>query len=288
MKQIGFIVGTGRCGTTILSQALNSHSKICVPHELQIMVSINNGDRLYDKYINGEFDYYKAKHFIRLIEKCCPYRFEEYFNYKKHFYNLDYPQSDLRTILTELFDHMCYEFNKDVFIEQTPWNGQRLDILQQLFPEMKVIHIVRDGRDVALSYARTPWWSTDLTENISRWAKEVDRIQQFGKNFPNNFIELRYEDLVTNPLDGLEAILKIFELNLEPEMLDPERSIDYLSFFKGNGKSYQSKEWNKWEEKKKKLFFSENIFAWKKKHSSTFSQLPQTVKDILSSYQYET
>ncbi len=54
-KNISFIVGTGRSGTTILAKTLNANSKICIPPELQILFEYsNNGKRLYDVFKAGE------------------------------------------------------------------------------------------------------------------------------------------------------------------------------------------------------------------------------------------
>jgi Sulfotransferase family len=288
MKQIGFIVGTGRCGTTILGQVLNSHSKICVPHELQIIVGIGNGDRLYEKYMAGEFKDYKAEDFIRLINGCCPYYFEKYFDYIQHFRDLNYPQNDLRKLLIGLFDHICFHFKKDIFLEQTPWQGQRLEILKKLFPGMKVIHIVRDGRDVAISYARTPWWSKDIGQNLLQWQREVKVISDFGRRNPENFLEIRYEDLVTEPESILTNVLQMFALRYESDMLRPDKLIDYLSFFKDNSAAYQSKENRKWEQAKKEVFFRGSIYSWKRQKEIDFSSLQDRVKTTLDSFGYET
>lgn len=288
MKQIGFIVGTGRCGTTVLSQALNSHSRICVPHELQIIVSIGNGDRLYDKYVSGEFKDYRADDFIRLIEDCCPYHFGRYFDYVGHFKeDLRYPQMDLRELLTGLFDHICYSYKKDVFLEQTPWYGQRLDILRDLFPGMKVIHVVRDGRDVAVSFSRTPWWSKNIKDNLLQWEKEVNVIHDFGGKNQGAFIETRYEDLVTNPKAELGKILGLFGLDFEDEMLDPGRLMDYSFMFRGTAEEYQSNENKRWVQSKKTLFFSDSIGVWERRKGSDFANLPQNVKDTLALFHYQ-
>lgn len=79
-KQVAFIVGTGRCGTTILAQVLNAHSQICVPPELQFIFQYGPGERL-EKFIANELQN-RAKDFIKLVRDFCPYQLEKYFNYK--------------------------------------------------------------------------------------------------------------------------------------------------------------------------------------------------------------
>lgn len=287
MKQIGFIVGTGRCGTTILARVLNSHSKICVPHELQIICGIGNGDRLYEKYQSAEAAHYNAEDFINLIRERCPYYFERYFDYISHFKNLGYPQSDLRTLLKALFDHICYANGKEVFLEQTPWYGQKLNVLKELFPEMKVIHMVRDGRDVALSYARTPWWSKEPLKNLEKWEKEINIIHDYGMKNPENYIEIRYEDLVIDPVIKIKRILNLLHLDFEEEMLDSARLIDYSRMFKGNAIENQSNEFKKWIAEKTKVFFAENLYAWKRNKEVDFSSLSKQIRETLKAFNYD-
>jgi len=286
MKQVGFIVGTGRCGTTILAQVLNSHSEICVPCELQIICGIGNGDRLHERYIAGDFEKYGSEDFISLFEKRCPYYFDRYFDYREHFRQLKYPQKDLRRLLTVLFDHICYDQKKTIFLEQTPWYGQRLDLLQELFPEMKVVHIIRDGRDVAISYARTPWWSNDIAGNLIRWDKEVNVIHSFGQRNPENYIEVRYEDLLTDPARELSRILDFFGIFIEDEMLDAGNLIEYSDMFKGNYNEYISNENMKWKREKRNVFFNENIQSWKNYSGYDFMNIPDTVNKTLMNFHY--
>lgn len=286
-SQIGFIVGTGRCGTTILSQVLNSHSKICVPPELQIIVSAGNGERLFDKYTSGELKKFSSKHFIDLVKQCCPYHLELFFDYQKHFKELKYPQTDLAEILNNFFDHICYTHNKEIFLEQTPWNGQNLGILKKLFPKMKVIHLIRDGRDVALSFLKTPWWYKDIEKNILRWEKEINCIHQFGTNNLDNFFEIRYEDLILNPEIELSKILTLLDLRFEKDMINPEKLINYSEMFKGNFLNNQSNNFKNWTKNKKETFFKDSIYAWRKEVPSKFSDLPKSVSDTLKRFNYE-
>jgi len=85
-NNIAFIIGTGRCGTTMLAQILNAHSKICVPHELQfIFEHSNNGERLYELFSSKRNLDWQAEDFIQMIASVCPYKFDEYFDYEGFF-----------------------------------------------------------------------------------------------------------------------------------------------------------------------------------------------------------
>ncbi len=307
MKQIGFIVGTGRCGSTLLAQVLNAHPKICVPHELQIIVSIGNGDRLSDKYRSGEYKNYKADDFINLIARCCPYHFSQFFDYHSHFNNLSYPQNNLSELLAGLFDHICYKYGKEIFIEQTPWYGQKLGELLEIFPHMKLIHLVRDGRDVAISYARTPWWSKDIRANLEQWADEVEHIESYRDKLGGRFTQIRYEDLICNLEEKIGQVLDLFGLKFQPEMILPENLIDYSKMFIDKNLDFESdaqKQWNMNNRNKVNLnnsirnknnrgknqndiFFRDSLQAWKRHDGFDFSHIPSKTAEILQKHGYE-
>lgn len=287
MHSIAFIVGTGRCGSTLLGQVLNAHSRICVPHELQLIVSIENGERLHDKFLSGEFQQYDARALADLIRQRCPYNFDWYFDYVGHLAGLQYPQTDLRALLSGMFDHICHSYKKEIFIEQTPWYGQRLHTLKELFPAMKVIHLVRDGRDVSISYARTPWWSRDVMANVERWTDEVRTIRAFGGANPESFMELRYEDLMCSPQAEVTRTLEFLGAQFEPRMLLPENLIDYYFYFKGESKKYQSKNFNSWDDSKKSVFFKDSVYGWKASDDNDFSHISARAKETLRLFGYE-
>ncbi|MEO0770564.1 MAG: sulfotransferase, partial [Cyanobacteria bacterium J06649_4] len=48
------------------------------------------------------------------------------------------------------------------FAEKTPQISLIIPFLQQAFPNARFIHIIRDGRDVALSLSKKPWYRNDM------------------------------------------------------------------------------------------------------------------------------
>ena len=256
---LGFIVGTGRCGTTILAQILNAHSKILVPPELQFIPTLQkqNIKRL------------RAREITRLIETSCPYHLERFFDYRAYLLALDYPQRDLAVFLNTFFVALCRHYGKSVFLEQTPWYGQQLPMLAALFPEMQVIHMVRDPRDVVFSFQRTPFWGkVTFEEGLKRWEKEVRVIREFGNTLGNRFVEIRYEDFVPAPLNFLPLMLSKFGLSFEETMIHPSALFDYRSVFKRPDLSltYQSPEYLRWKGAPGgEAIFQDNVYSWKRR-----------------------
>lgn len=62
-------------------------------------------------------------------------------------------------------------------------------------PDAKAIHIVRDGRDVAMSWMKTWFGPPSLAEAAREWAHHVARYREWGAGHPDAYLEVRYEDL---------------------------------------------------------------------------------------------
>lgn len=101
----------------------------------------------------------------------------------------------------------------DRWCDDTPSNLQFAGFLAELFPRMKLVHIVRDPRDVIASAKSSPWASPrveDLLHGMSmlqqKWARERDTLQ------PGQLHELRLEDLAGRPEETWTDLLEFLEL----------------------------------------------------------------------------
>jgi hypothetical protein len=286
----GFIIGTGRCGTTMLARMLDSHSKVCVPHELQILFEYsNNGPRLYEIFKEKSNECLGSQEFVELIEARCPHKFHEYFDYRSFFEKQQYPIRSLKELANSLYAEITESKHKKIFIEQTPWYGQRIDILNELFPDAKYIHIIRDGRDVAISFARTPWWHNDIGQNLEKWHTEVRQIIDSSNQIlnPNQMLQVRYEDFVEQPEGELRRICDFLRVEFEDAMLDAATYIDYGLYRRSNAKNISSAALNEWSKSKKIPTFKGSRYAWKSYPDFDFSTIPEHISQSLQALDYE-
>lgn len=289
--RVSFIIGTGRCGTTMLAQMLNSHSKVCVPHELQILFeNSNNGPRLYEIFKDKKNESFGSEDFIELIKNICPHKFHEYFDYRGFFEKQRYPARNLKELVNRLYAEIAESKNKNILIEQTPWYGQRIDILNELFPDAKYIHMIRDGRDVAISFLRTPWWHGDIEQNLERWSVEIKQIISSAEKLlnPNQILQIRYEDFVENPERYLMRICAFLGVEFEGSMLDPSTYIDYGLYRKSAIGATPSSAMNEWAKSKSEPTFKGSLYAWKNYTDFDFSTIPAHISQSLNSFGYET
>ncbi len=91
------------------------------------------------------------------------------------------------------------------------------------FPDMRVIHIVRDGRDVALSWLKSWFRPSNLADAAERWAEHVAEKRHWGKEHPERYLEIRYEDLLHSPERVTEAIAEFIGLVPAPGPLDLQK-----------------------------------------------------------------
>jgi hypothetical protein len=107
-----------------------------------------------------------------------------------------------------------------------PYNRQ-LPVLQALFPDCKVIHILRDGRDVVASamYAQATgkgWRKEPILRGVPelarRWADDI--AEAFGQAVPfgGRVLHLRYEDLIAHPVDVADRLCAFLDLPISPAL----------------------------------------------------------------------
>jgi len=119
---------------------------------------------------------------------------------------------------------------KSRYGHKSPGLVRHLDFLAGLFDEARFVHIIRDGRDVALSLLDRPWGPVRIAEGARYWATRVDRGMSSGRKLgPSRYLEVRYEDLVADPEAALNGICRFIELDYRPEMLTyHQRGIDWM------------------------------------------------------------
>jgi hypothetical protein len=91
-------------------------------------------------------------------------------------------------------------------------NVLRVERVKRDIPNALFVHIIRDGRDIALSlkkmggFAPLPWdrkQTESLVATALYWEWMVRKGRDDGRKFPADYIEIRYEDLITNPRETL-------------------------------------------------------------------------------------
>jgi hypothetical protein len=93
------------------------------------------------------------------------------------------------------------------FVEKTPDNVNRVPLIAATYPDAWYIHLVRDGRDVVRSQVVAPWGTDDPAEAARNWVWGVRQVHRH-RWLLDRYQELRYEDLVADPVGETTALLE--------------------------------------------------------------------------------
>jgi hypothetical protein len=139
----------------------------------------------------------------------------------------DYP-SAVRAVFSAYADAE----GKELYGDKTPGSVTQIVLLAELFPEAKFVHIIRDGRAVALSYLERPEWGPEtMAEAAHHWKNRVRRGRAGGGIVgTDRYMEVRYEDVVVDPEAVARAVCAFLGLSFEAGMLrSHEQSADFIA-----------------------------------------------------------
>lgn len=233
-----FIIGTGRCGSTIFYKILANHPDIAYISELNKKFS--NIKLIYK--LNTIFGKYFLRKGIGFFQPS-----EAYTLFNSIFPSYSRPTRTLRsndvsiTVLREIKNlvRKCLNYsNKKRFLyKYTGWS--RIGFFNEIFPDSLFIHIIRDGRAFVNSILKVSWWlgrngpqnwrwgllperyekewkesnqSFSLLAGI-QWKMILDEIE-ISKNeiSRDRFIQIKYEDLIHNPIEIFKEITDFCKL----------------------------------------------------------------------------
>jgi len=107
--------------------------------------------------------------------------------------------------------HMKARLNSEWFLEKSPTNIYGFKTLAERHPSIPLIHLVRDGRDVAASLARRGF---NIYFAGTRWL--YDTLAGLRARGSSNYLEVTYEHLVTSPQETISQILS--HIGVDPNL----------------------------------------------------------------------
>jgi len=208
-----FITGSGRSGTTLLRSMFDSHPDMAIPGESGFLW------QRYKHYERaGQFD--KGRFATELTSHR---RFRRWgLDADRVVAELSDPAvQGLADAVRCVFRMFADDKGKERYGDKTPGHILRLPLLAQYFPEARFVHLIRDGRNVALSYLDIDeWGSSSVAEAAINWRKRVLKGRRDGMALgPERYQEVRYEHLVENPEKELRRLCEFADLEFHPSML---------------------------------------------------------------------
>lgn len=215
-----FIFGSPRSGTTLLAQCLSANSQIIVPDETDFIVPASLVlDRIQNESLGRHLIREIVLHSTRYPVSIAP--LIDSANFHDIIANVPY---DSR-IVTTIFDRIAELQGKKICGDKSP---NDLLFAHTLFKQgffdtgTKVVHIVRDIRDVIESLRRQEWASDDIATYFPRVWSSMNLELHCRLANRHNYRLVRYEDFVTDPGATLEMLCGFLEVDFEVEMLNPK------------------------------------------------------------------
>jgi hypothetical protein len=110
---------------------------------------------------------------------------------------------------------------RDLFVEKTPQHVRFAEEILRDFPEARLVHVLRDGRDVCVSMQMramgADWSPADRRTQIDLWRDSVERGLQVLERHPERTFGLRYEDVKADPAREIERLYDFAGLPHDPE-----------------------------------------------------------------------
>jgi hypothetical protein len=116
--------------------------------------------------------------------------------------------------------------------EKTPEHALNLEGLTEIFPQAYIIHVIRDGRDEAVSVydynlqvnaegfsKRFPDFPAFAEFFAKNWTSAVGAARYFGRGYGENYMEIRSEDLHSEATPDLERLCRFLGIDDAPETI---------------------------------------------------------------------
>lgn len=212
---LAFVGGCPRSGTTLVKRILDAHPRV---------------------YCGPEFGHLpRLAELYRTMKKGIELR-----RIGVYATNESLRQS-FRTFMLSFFEPLAERFDVDLIVEKTPDNLLEFMALHEIFPEARLIHVIRNPLDVVASYlrcgARMP--SSDGDEKspfrsakaaAMAWKKRIIHLKRIPEQFDDAsfqraYMEVRYEDVIADPEGFARRVSDFLKIPFDPSMLDTERQL---------------------------------------------------------------
>lgn len=213
------VAGCPRSGTTMLQLMLHAHARIAIPPETRFVLTAYQERRYFGDLAVPANRRALAR---RIVDRP-----------ETRFGDLGLDADDvveriaagpgtLGSVLGTVFQRYAARFGKPRWGDKRPAYLHNIDILLRLFPDAQFINIVRDGRDCVASLKEMSWHRRDIYATVAAWARAVDDARRAARRLgPDQWHEVRYEDLVADPHGRLAAVCAYLGEEYDPAMAQP-------------------------------------------------------------------
>lgn len=210
-----FIFGSPRSGTSLLSRMMDSHEHLVVPQESLLF-------KMFSSFLKYYGDLSLIDNQKTLLEDMLKTRVIGYWSPQPKYEDVLalIVKPGFGGVVEALIRSTAPDKQLRLWGEKSPGHVFYWSQIIAAFPNAKIVHIIRDGRDVASSLLNARMGPKTYYAAGKLW---VDYIQQMdrvkGECAPENYVEIHYEALLSEPEKNLKEICKTLGIDYSDSML---------------------------------------------------------------------
>jgi hypothetical protein len=216
-----FIFGSPRSGTTLLAQCLNAHPDLAIPHETDFIIpAAFIFDRVPDLGVRREI-------LKLLIPQTAAFASSlgEYLDSADIHRIIEAGALNLAQFLDDIFAAVAHRAGVRLAGDKSPNDLLFLRMLIKVDgipPGARIVHIVRDVRDVVSSLMERGW-VPQIESYFSRFWSGSNLYLHNIFRAKENYHLVKFEEFVTEPARIVAGVCQHLGIDFVPQMLDPDR-----------------------------------------------------------------
>lgn len=252
-----FIIGRPRSGTYLLRSLFDAHPNVTIPTECPMIVN------LYPKY--GHKTSWQRKDLLRFYHDVCfhgAFRKWDLDKEKLKESLLNYEgKHRFQTLIKVVYLHSESSFPKEdisLIGDKNPVYSTNTEKVLKAFPEAKYIHLTRDYRDNLHSIKKVDFEAPYVPLIAYRWMFSARKILKIKQAHPDQFLTIRYEDLVSAPKKHWKEIADFLGIHYD------ESVFDFYKYRDASFKNHPDKEVKKYHQSLSDPINTKKIGVWRK------------------------
>jgi Sulfotransferase family len=208
-----FVVGHARSGTSVTGAMIRKYLKINFGPESQFIVR-------YFKRLSRYGALHDDRNLRLLVEDIagerCFSRWRKRFGFSldRERVLADLQERSYRGVLVAIFGQFAAYHGMDRWGDKTPEYNRDLFVVDTLFPDAQYVHVVRDGRDAALSAFKVHFGDKNAYATALDWRRTIDAVRGFAAGLqPGRLLEVRYEDLLGDPSAVFARLITFLDID---------------------------------------------------------------------------
>jgi hypothetical protein len=269
-----YIMGVPRSGTSLLRTLFDAHPNVVIPMECMVIKD------LYGKYKN--ITHWDSNKISKLYKDLSGLYQIDNWTIDKEKVKTDLLRCEGANSFQDLIkvvylNYVSFFRKSDILYigDKNPSYASSPEYMMKIFPDAKIIHIIRDYRDNLISYREVGFGPPFDASIVYEWKRSYTKMMKLKQQLPESQIKtIRYEDIAFNPEQSMQDLCAFLSIPYHPEV---------FKFYEKKDQAYQNyppekiKRFERWHKNLIKPIHTYRINMWKEKMSAHTNRLADVV-----------